>query len=112
VNQERAKQICMVNLMKCANCAIATLDKKMFNCTMYNNQTTLILTTPQTNVLLMSKFELKMCLPDYYPDYVQQQCIMKKKYGSLCSSSEECLNRTDFASTCLNGKCNCTSPTM
>ena len=98
---------CLVQCNMNMNCLMATLDMKLNNCTLFNNQITLIHTVNKTDIVLLSKKYLSVCIDDYYPDYVNSVCKLKKLNGIACSSSEECQERLGLE--CVNVQCQCSN---
>ena len=86
------------------SCKIATLDQAN-NCTLFNNQTTLINTVPTTGTYLFSRIELQMCFSGFYANLTALVCRVQKPIASFCVSSNECLNSVGLQ--CVSGSCQC-----
>ena len=92
-------------ILTCTNepsCNIVALDNSN-NCTMYNNQTTLIHTLFANHTSLYSKIEMKLCFDGFYADLIATVCRSQKYFSYSCLSSNECLNLHGLL--CLNKNC-------
>ncbi len=105
LNKDSAELFCLYRCNLNLNCYLAALDFNTNNCTMYNNQTTLMNTVQKANTVLYSKNELESCSSDYYQDTTTNACKSKKSYNAICNSTIECYESDGLQ--CLNGKCTC-----
>ena len=95
---------CMAACNNESSCSIATLDG-VNNCTMFNNQTTLINTVPTTGTNLFSKVEMQMCFNGFYANLTTLVCRAQKLYSVSCLYTNECLNSVGLQ--CFSGSCQC-----